>query len=627
MEEMAGIPALEDRARALQAALHTRRMLIVVDDAWSLPAARALQLGGPQSAHLITTRLPALAAELAGDGALTVPELDPAAGSELLGFFASGLGGAVAEQLVKAVGGLPLAIVLMGRHLRLEGRMGQDRRVEAALARLQDPGARLELAEGRAALEAQPSLPIETPVTLRRVIALSDAGLSEAARQALGGLAVFPPKPNTFGEKAALAVTGAAPAAWDALLDAGLVESMGAGRFSLHPSVGDYAATLAGTAAAGPRLIAWASSPPPEREQDPGGAAADEVNVLTALRIAQESDDGAGLRRVLDAWFDRFEASGRIQLLLEHLDQAVAHARRAGPADAYGQVLLKRARTRFLCGDYAGADGDARASLHLAEQGDDLRAACACWKILTLAAQALGDKDGARRSAESGLQAAERGGLARERAELLTNLAALAAASGAEDEARRMYQAALSLARSIGARRLESAVLANLGVLNARRGDFDAAEASLSEALELAHAGGERGAMCSLLINLGALAFDRGESTRAEGSFREALDLARERGDPAAEALASANLGRVVAARGAYREAEALYEEGLRQARRIGHREHLAQLLINAGALRRLQGDPSRARAFLEEARELATAIGHARFAAAAEAELKLLGR
>lgn len=626
MDELTAIPAIEDRARALQAALHTRRLLLVLDDAWSLPAARALQLGGPGSARLITTRSPALAAELAGEAALAVPELDLSSGRELLGFFASEIPGNSIDQLVRAVGGLPLALVLMGRHLRLEGRMAQTRRVEAALARLRDPASRMDLAEGRPALEAQPSLPIETPITLRRVIALSDAGLSEASRQILGALAVFPPKPNTFSEGAALAVSDGEPSAWDALLDAGLVEAMGDGRYALHPSVADYAAELGETETAARRLVDWAVSVPSARSGDLPALAADEVNVLIALRLASESGQGDGLQRVLDAWFDYFEAAGRLDALQDSLDRAVESARASAADDVQQRVLAQRARARFLRGDYEAAGEDAEASLALAEAAGDRPGECACLKILALSAQASGRIGDARHAAERGIAVATDGGLVRERAELLTNLAALSAKRGNMDDARKSYQTALVLARSIGARRLEGTLLANLGVLAAQGGDLKTAESGLLEALELAHADGERGTMASLLINLGALAFDRGDASDAEARFREALQLAHERSDPAAQAQVLANLGRVVAARGALDEAEALYTEGLAHARRIGHREHLTQLLINAGALRRLRGQRSEARVMLEEAKALAEALEHARFAAAVKAELSKLG-
>ncbi len=625
MSDLASMPALEDRARSLQGALHARRILLVVDDAWSLPAARALQLGGPQSALLITTRAPSLAAELGGGAAVLVPELDLRTGLEVLRFFATSLPEEGAAPLVKAVGGLPLALVLMGRYLRQEGRLGEPRRLEAARLRLQDPAARMDLVEARPALEAQPSLPLDTTITLRTVISLSEAGLSETARQMLAAVAVFPPKPNSFNETAARAVSAGEAPAWDALLDAGMVDSIGAGRYALHPSVADFAAGLGGLSQAVPRLIDWAVVRPSHQPDDPPVLGLDEANALTAMRLAERNGDGAALLRILIAWFEYFEAAGRLGAVQALLDRAVeAGSGQDSPGDRQ-RALELRSRARYLGGEYAPAADDARAALELAERAGDRRSECASLKVLALAARAQGTLAEALAVCERGLAVAEREGLVRERAELLANRAAMRAARGEDEAGRRDYETALRLARSIGARGLEGTLLANLGVLAAREGDLERAQAGLLEAVELAHAAGERRTLAALLLNLGALAFDGGDPVQAEARFVEARQLAVERGDPALQAQALANLGRLAAARGALDEAEALVAEGLAHARRIGHREHLTQLLINAGALQRLSGRSAEARRSLEEARDLAQAIGHPRFEAASKAELDKL--
>jgi tetratricopeptide (TPR) repeat protein len=523
---------------------------------------------------------------------------------------------------VQAVGGLPLALVLMGRYLRQEGRRGEPRRLEAARLRLLDPAARMDLVEARPALEAQPSLPLDASITLRTVISLSEAGLSEAARQMLAAVAVFPPKPNSFDEPAALAASDGEAPAWDALLDAGMVENIGAGRYALHPSVADYAAGLGGLAQAGPRLIDWAVVRPSRLPDDVPALGLDEANALTAMQLA---DEGGALLRLLDAWFEYFEAAGRLAAVRALLDRAVEAGRGQASPGELQRALELRSRARYLGGEYVPAADDARAALDLAERASDRRSECACLKVLALAARAQGAVAEALGLCERGLAVAERESLVREQAELLVNRAAMRAARGEDDAARRDYETALRLARAIGARGLEGTLLANLGVLAAREGDLGRAQAGLLEAVELAHAAGERRTLAALLLNLGALAFDGGDPVQAEVRFVEARQLAIERGDPALQAQALANLGRVVAARGALDEAEALVAEGLTHARRIGHREHLTQLLINAGALQRLGGRPAEARRSLEEARDVARAMGHARFLAACEAELDKL--
>src|SRR5579862_3560100 len=61
--------------RALRAAIGQRRLLLVIDDAWRIEDALALQVGGTHCAHLLTTRLPPLAFAFAREGAFPVAEL------------------------------------------------------------------------------------------------------------------------------------------------------------------------------------------------------------------------------------------------------------------------------------------------------------------------------------------------------------------------------------------------------------------------------------------------------------------------------------------------------------------------------------------------------------------------
>ena len=625
LEALAGFPQLDDRARLLQAALSDRRLLLVLDDAWEAPHARALQLGGGESGHLITTRSPALAAELAGGSACSVPELDRDAGRSLLGHFAPALVEAqpqAAGRLVEAIGGLPLALVLVGRHLRAEGRLAQPRRLDAALQRLADPQARLELAETRPALQAQPSLPFEASITLRSVLALSETALSRAARRALAALAVFPPKPNSFSEAAALAVSNGDPGDLDALLDAGLVEPLSGGRLTLHPIIADYAAGRGEREGAARRMLTFFGSLPTARGEALASFADDEANVFAALSLARQqawADDLCGLAH---AWLPYFEAAGLLLPALPFLQAAVSAARTSG---ASRQALDDLARAELQLGRYDDAAAHAAAGLALARAAHDRGGECAGLKILGLAAAAQGEYRPALSLWEEGLKTAEAAGLAAEQTALLANLGSILARQGDLEQAEARTRQALSRARALGDRHLEGTLLANMGVLAAQRGDLAQAEPLFLEALDLAQARGARRTMVALLTNLGTLAFDRGDEAAAAARFQEGLAIAREISDPAPQAQLLANLGRLAAARAALDEAEGLYKEGLDLARRTGHRENLALLLINAGALARLRRRTGEARALLDEALALARDLGHARFTAAAEAEREQL--
>ncbi|HLG77042.1 MAG TPA: NB-ARC domain-containing protein, partial [Ktedonobacteraceae bacterium] len=70
--------------KALRAVIGSRRMLLIIDDAWSVEDALALQVGGAHCAHVLTTRLPTVAFAFAKEGTQIVPELKTDDGLALL---------------------------------------------------------------------------------------------------------------------------------------------------------------------------------------------------------------------------------------------------------------------------------------------------------------------------------------------------------------------------------------------------------------------------------------------------------------------------------------------------------------------------------------------------------------
>jgi hypothetical protein len=207
-DELQHLTTLEQRAAAVRAAIGNRRLLLVLDDAWSSPTALALRLGGPGCAHLLSTRTQAVAHDFGGRNVWPVPELNAEDSLAVLAEQAPEVVqhfSAEMHTLAERVGGLPLALRLMASYLRNASRSGAaSRRVREALARLHSPETRLVLSEPTSPLNRHPNTTHD--LTLAEVIGLSEAFLDEAARRALYALSVFPAKPNSFDEAAALAV-------------------------------------------------------------------------------------------------------------------------------------------------------------------------------------------------------------------------------------------------------------------------------------------------------------------------------------------------------------------------------------------------------------------------------------
>lgn len=229
---------------AIRSAIGFRRFLIVIDDAWTIEDALTCKVGGFNCAYLVTTRLPQIALYFAGNGATVVHELSEDDSVALLARLAPDVvvkEAPAIRQLVHSVGGLPLALTLIGKHLCVQGHSRQPRRIKMALERLQNMHELLELKEPYALVERHPSLMLGASLSLRSVIAVSDQELTTQASAVLHALAVFPAKPNSFSEEAA-EVVAAQPAAFlDVLSDAGILESSGPGRYTLHRTISDYA--------------------------------------------------------------------------------------------------------------------------------------------------------------------------------------------------------------------------------------------------------------------------------------------------------------------------------------------------------------------------------------------------
>ncbi|MCA9049460.1 MAG: helix-turn-helix domain-containing protein, partial [Planctomycetaceae bacterium] len=130
--------------------LQNKRSLLIVDDVWRAADAQVFLLGGPRCTALITTRLPSVGEELSV-GQEDTYELGVLGQDDALTLIESIAPDVVAahrgdaQNLVDALEGLPLAIVVAGRLLRAEWRRWHTEKVSAVRKLLTDltDGARL----------------------------------------------------------------------------------------------------------------------------------------------------------------------------------------------------------------------------------------------------------------------------------------------------------------------------------------------------------------------------------------------------------------------------------------------------------------------------------------------------
>ncbi|MFN8447706.1 MAG: NB-ARC domain-containing protein [Anaerolineae bacterium] len=226
---------VEEISAQLTAALRDKRVLLIVDDVWDAEHAQPFRVGGQNCALVITSRLNDVASALAPTAfdLYHLPVLTDADALELLSKLTPE---AVleypdeAQELVRDLEGLPLAVHVAGRLLHTESRLGWG--IRELLA---------ELRTGAGLLQARvPSGMIgagrDTSPTVAALLKRSTDLLDREMRRRFAFLGLFVPKPATF-DLEAMAV------AWDVsdprpvarvLVNRGLLEPVSGGRFQMH---------------------------------------------------------------------------------------------------------------------------------------------------------------------------------------------------------------------------------------------------------------------------------------------------------------------------------------------------------------------------------------------------------
>ncbi|MCW1969275.1 MAG: NB-ARC domain-containing protein [Anaerolineae bacterium] len=570
------------RRNAIRAVIGLRHMLLICDDIWQLDIAQALQLGGPNCAHVITTRLPNVALAFAENGACGVGELGTNESAALLAHHAPQVvqdHAAAIQQIIQHMGGLPLALSLVGRQLRKASASNVPRRVQQALTAWLTP----------TPASPQPAASSETTQALHEAIRSSYEALPADAREALLALAVFPPKPNRFAEEAALAVGNCRLHTLDLLLDDGLLEAQ-AGRYSLHQSIANFAHSQADPHAATARFVAHYSALAQTHTDDFGLLDAELVNLMAALTHSHALAWPVPVLQGIHALYPYLEARG----LLDQAEQLLAQADLAlgkWGAEAEQRPILQ-ARTLRQRGQLARRRGQFDlAEPHYAAALALLKAAAgspACADEsphLLLHMATLANDRGDREQAEMlGQQALAQARLLKQPSlliNILTQLAAAAGFRGKFDETKAHLNEAMNLAQSLPDTRHSAFLHLGLGFLASWTGDVPEAERQFEQTVAFAKQHEQREIASIARALQGWVATNLGDYDRAIALSNEGLALIREGSFCESVGLLYANLGLVAFSRGQDAEGEAWNNKGLAAVRQIKHVEGECLLLGN----------------------------------------------
>jgi tetratricopeptide (TPR) repeat protein/transcriptional regulator with XRE-family HTH domain len=600
--------------QALRQALWQRKMLLVLDDVWHIEDALACMVGGPDCIYLLTTRIPEVAVSFAREK-MHLDELTQEESIRLLTQIvpmADEMEPDLLASLAQEVGGLPLALTLIGNYLLLQARHRQHRRVRTALLQLQRAEARLRLEQPQAGFKRDPRLPEGVPLSLQAMIDLSGASLREAEKQALTTLSILPAKPASFSREMARTVTGAPTEVLDRLVAVGLLEYRGTNRYSLHQTIAAYARALPGEEH-GPehRLITYVVRYVEQHRAEYGALELELPLILTALELASGLGCQTEFVQCVSAIFYAMRARGFFSLV-ERLLWQVYEIEKRRDGDQHlmlwyqlGSILRER-------GAYEQAETVLEEGIALArQQGDPSSLAFLLARSATVAMDCYAYTVAEARYEEALI-------LARQQHDavcislILNNVAWMLAIRGDFAQAEDGLQEAVTLARQAG--KSSGIAQANLGWIMGRQGKFAEARALLQEALSLAREVHNDLLLSTFHLYLGWTLLWQQEDAQARHHMREALSLARRIERPRIIRRACTLMAFLALREGDLEASETLLQEAHAVLQGACHQADTCLYFIVKGNLLMQQAQFVRAYVLLQKGLVLASRIEHVEY-------------
>ena len=574
--DLAHRSGIDDLAGLVHRAIGQRHMLLVVDDAWSAADALAFRLGGPNCGHIVTSRSADIAFDFAGEHAIRVSELGETDALSLLTRFNAHAVSTHPDdvaRLAKELGGLPLALTLAGRRLRSIGR-GATARVKRALAALAEPA---------------------NAESLAGVIGASVAALAEPARQALYTLAVFPPKPSTFSEEAAIAVAGPLLDSLDQLVDLGLVEAAEGDRYAIHQTIVQYCRMQAPVPNAEACLVETMADLCEAHARHYSKLDLERQNIAAALDTAERRQMWPHIVRIANAVYGYLEARGSDALAESWLTRAQTAAQVTHDLPGLGRALVSLSRIALKRGVLLRAETHAIAALGIGREAGDAALTGAALQALGSVADARARYAEARAYFEQGLSLSRQAGDREHACVLLLHLASLAEQFGHFGEAEQLAREVVLLAQDLADADKTCSARALLGLVCVKQGKTAEGLAHLAEGLDLAREIGRSDTIATALLALGLGVARFGDFVQADAMLAQGLQLATDIGYRRLITLLSSARCYLETGRANFVAANDQLRQALGSAAQTGHQWDLAFVFETMGHLREAEGDTNSA--------------------------------
>lgn len=567
--DLSGLPSVEARCAAVREAIGQRRLLLVIDDAWQIDHALALDCGGPHCAIVLTTRNRSIAQQFAdATQHEPLPPLDRAAATAFMRAMAHEVydrAPAAVDALVQATGGLPMALHVLGAYLAAPGHRLTPRLSQRAIEQLADPLARLKLAQERVGTQGR-------QLTIAEIVGLSLDDLQtladgDAAVNAFYALGRCAPKPARISWEAALAITEAGELALALLYERNLIDADDEG-IALHQTIADVACTRtdapavarqrsyylalatstpddwqrieqnyvqiawtwAGLPAGDPLTIAYAQALAGYQERR--GLWHDQLDwALRAIPAARATGEPAVLGELYNSAGFACCELGQPHAALPYFQAALAERQRAGDPIDLANTLNNLGTAYDDLEEFDTALGYYQQALAIHEARDNqIDAALTRSNIATTYAQ-QGRYEQALAQYEQALREQQAAGDAIGSARTANNLGKLHFLLDQHEQALAHFEHALQLSQATGDRDTQAETLAGMaGVLNDLARSSDALP-YLHQALTLRRGTNNQAALLPVLISAGRIQAASGQGDAAVQSYTEALALAEQLGD------------------------------------------------------------------------------------------------
>ena len=587
-------------AALVRGAFLGKKYLLILDDVWDAAVGRQLCVGGQAGKHLITSRHPAVALELAGAQTYHIEPLPLAESRALLTQLAPNFADlAEVGEVLTAVGGLPIALLMVGKQLHQQGYAGQQARLNRLLAQLRQRETRLDLPLWREFGAEQ--------VSLAAVLGQSVADLEPSTAQTLRELALLPPQPNSFSHEMGVVLADGAETHLFALVDCGLLEPVGEDRYTLHQLVHDYLLVYGGEAVQRGALQRYLAQLALAQEQN-YGVLAQEMENVSAVLAWPEVEPILAAQMVFGLtpfWLDR----GRTAVVTRYL--AVLDP--ITPPDPIAQLYVQGARARLAAWQEDGAAalrlftavGEAAQTHGLTELH------LVCQLALVQGHLQNGDPKAAYEVALPLLARVDEHQSMVWRADAHRLLSGVHYYRGDYEAARREVMHAKRLYERLHDTLSLGRVAQNLGAIAVAQGRYSVGQAQYDQAEAYYLEAESRYWLGSVRNNIGVLALNLGQWQAAWAYHEAALAARREVEDMAGQVQSHLNLMVVALSCKDLVAAERHLAEGLAIAEVRNYYVRVAKLRINASWLARLQGDWARAERESRAALSRAEEIGH----------------